>query len=90
MQSVWKRAITFGLVNVPVKVYAATEDHDVPLHQVHNKGGGRMTYQRQGEICGRMVDYEHTDKAFADGDRTVILTGEDLSTLPEPMPIVSL
>jgi DNA end-binding protein Ku len=83
MRSIWKGAITFGLVNVPVKVYSATEDHDVPLHQVHDKDGGRIKYQRRCEICGRIVDYEHIDKAYDDGDRTVILTEEDLSTLPE-------
>jgi DNA end-binding protein Ku len=70
-------------VNVPFKVYAATEDHDLPLHQVHDKDGGRIKYQRRCEVCGRIVDYEHIDKAFDDGDRTVILTEKDLSTLPE-------
>jgi DNA end-binding protein Ku len=83
MRSIWKGAITFGLVNVPVKVYSATEDHDVSLHQVHDKDGGRIKYQRRCEICGRIVDFEHIDKAYDDGDRTVILTDEDLSTLPE-------
>jgi DNA end-binding protein Ku len=83
MRSIWKGAITFGLVNVPVKVYSATEDHDVPLHQVHDKDGGRIKYQRRCEVCGRIVDYEHIDKAYDDGDRTVILTDKDLSTLPE-------
>jgi DNA end-binding protein Ku len=83
MRSIWKGAVTFGLVNVPVKLYTATEDHDVALHQVHDKDGGRIKYQRRCEVCGRIVDYEHIDKAFEDGDRTVILTEEDLSTLPE-------
>ena len=69
----------FGLVNVPVKVYAATEDHDVPLHQVHDADGGRIRYQRRCEICGKIVDYEHIDKAYDDGDRTVVLTDEDLN-----------
>jgi DNA end-binding protein Ku len=83
MRSIWKGAVTFGLVNVPVKLYTATEDHDVELHQVHDKDGGRIKYQRRCEVCGRIVDYDHIDKAFDDGDRTVILTDEDLSTLPE-------
>ena len=83
MRSIWKGAITFGLVNVPVKVYAATEDHDLPLHQVHDTDGGRIKYQRRCDVCGRIVDYEHIDKAYDDGDRTVILTEKDLSTLPE-------
>lgn len=83
MRSIWKGAITFGLVNVPVKVYSATEDHDISLHQVHDKDGGRIRYQRRCEVCGKIVDYEHIDKAFDDGDRTVVLTDDDLKSLPE-------
>jgi DNA end-binding protein Ku len=83
MRSIWRGAITFGLVNVPVKVYSATEDHDIGLHQVHDKDGGRIRYQRRCEICGKVVDYEHIDKAYDDGDRTVVLTDDDLKSLPE-------
>ncbi|GII98184.1 DNA end-binding protein Ku [Sediminihabitans luteus] len=82
MRAIWKGAITFGLVNVPVKVYSATEDHDVPLHQVHDADGGRIRYQRRCEVCGEVVPFEHIDKAFDDGDRTVVLTKDDLGALP--------
>ncbi|MDN4642228.1 Ku protein [Agreia sp. PsM10] len=83
MRAIWKGAVTFGLVNVPVKVYAATEDHDLALHQVHDEDGGRIRYQRRCEICGKVVDYAHIDKAYDDGERTVVLTGDDLASLPE-------
>ena len=83
MRSIWKGAITFGLVNVPVKLYSATEDHDVGLHQVHDADGGRIRYQRKCEVCGKVVDYEHIDKAYAEGSTTVVLTEEDLKSLPE-------
>ncbi|MBF4549166.1 MULTISPECIES: Ku protein [unclassified Pseudoclavibacter] len=83
MRSIWKGSIAFGLVNVPVKLYSATEDHDVHLHQVHDKDGGRIRYQRRCEVCGKVVDFEHIDKAYAEEDRTVVLTEEDLSSLPE-------
>ncbi|MEX1078939.1 MAG: Ku protein [Homoserinimonas sp.] len=83
MRSIWKGAITFGLVNVPVKVYSATEDHDISLHQVHDKDGGRIRYQRRCEVCGKIVDYENIGKAFDDGERTVILTDAELKSLPE-------
>jgi DNA end-binding protein Ku len=82
VRSIWRGAITFGLVNVPVKLYAATEDHDLPLHQVHDADGGRIRYQRRCEICGRIVDYEHIDRAYDAGDRTVVITDEDLKALP--------
>ncbi len=79
----WKGAITFGLVNVPVKLYSATEDHDINLHQVHDLDGGRIRYQRRCEVCGRVVEFEHIDKAYEEGDKTIVLTEEDLSSLPE-------
>ncbi len=82
MRSIWRGAITFGLVNVPVKLYSATEDHDLPLHQVHNADGGRIRYQRRCEICGRVVEYQDIDKAYDAGDQTVVLTPEDLKSLP--------
>ncbi|MBG6225216.1 DNA end-binding protein Ku [Arthrobacter sp. CAN_A2] len=82
MRAIWKGAVAFGLVNVPVKVYSATEDHDISLHQVHDKDGGRIRYQRRCEVCGEVVDFKHIDKAFDDGEHTVVLTDEDLSALP--------
>lgn len=82
MRAIWKGALTFGLVNVPVKVYSATEDHDVPLHQVHAADGGRIRYQRICELDGEVVPYAEIDKAYDDGERTVVLTAEDIASLP--------
>src|SRR5215207_10135189 len=82
MRAVWKGSLSFGLVNVPVKLYSATEDHDVSLHQVHDEDGGRIRYQRKCEICGKVVDYEHIAKAYVDGEETVILTDDDIAALP--------
>ncbi|WP_243227548.1 Ku protein [Microbacterium sp. CIAB417] len=82
MRSIWKGAVAFGLVNVPVKVYSATEDHDVSLHQVHAADGGRIRYQRVCELDGEVVPYADIDRAYDDGDRTVVLTKEDLESLP--------
>lgn len=82
MRSIWKGAITFGLVNVPVKVYSATEDHDIRLHQVHDEDGGRIRYQRRCEVCGKIVDYDDIDKAYDEGERTVVLTDDDMASLP--------
>lgn len=82
MRSIWKGAISFGLVNVPIKLYSATESHDVSLHQVHNKDGGRIRYQRRCEVCEKVVAYEDIDKAYDDGSNTVVLTDEDFKSLP--------
>jgi len=82
MRAIWKGAIAFGLVNVPVKVYSATEDHDISLHQVHNADGGRIRYQRRCEVCSKIVDYEDIDKAYEDDGRTVVLSREELKSIP--------
>ncbi len=82
MRSIWKGAISFGLVNVPVKLYSALEAHNVPLHQVHDADGGRIRYERKCEVCNKTVEYKHIDKAFDDGEQTVVLTEDDLAALP--------
>ncbi len=82
MRTIWKGALTFGLVNVPVKVYSATEDHDVSLHQVHDRDGGRIRYQRTCEVCGETVAYANIDRAYVDDGQTVVLTKDDLAALP--------
>ena len=84
MRSIWKGSLSFGLVNVPVKVYSATEDHDVKFHQVHAKDHGRIRYKRVCEVCGEVVDYRDIARAYeSDAGQTVIITDEDLATLPE-------
>ncbi|MFC7374220.1 Ku protein [Brachybacterium sp. GCM10030267] len=82
MRAIWSGEITFGLVNVPVKLYGATRSHDVSLHQVHDEDHGRIRYKRVCEVCGREIDYDHIEKAYDDGDKTVILTDEELDSLP--------
>lgn len=83
MRAVWTGSVTFGLVNVPVKAYGATEDHDLSFHQVHDKDGGRIRYERRCEVCGEKVEYKHIDKAFEEDGDTVVLTDEDFDSLPE-------
>ena len=83
MRAIGKRSISFGLVSVPVKIYTATEDHDISLHQVHDKDGGRIHYERRCEVCGKVIPFEHIDRAYDAGDRTVVLDDDDLESLPE-------
>ncbi|WP_319430394.1 Ku protein [Mycobacterium sp. RTGN5] len=84
MRSIWKGSIAFGLVNVPVKVYSATEDHDLKFHQVHAKDNGRIRYKRVCEVCGEVVEYRDIAKAYeSDDGQTVIITDDDIATLPE-------
>ncbi len=84
MRSIWKGSVAFGLVNVPVKVYSATEDHDLKFHQVHAKDNGRIQYRRVCSECGEVVEYRDIAKAYESEDgQTVVITDEDIATLPE-------
>jgi len=83
MRSIWKGSLAFGLVNVPIKVYSATEDKDISFHQVHAKDGGRIRYQRTCELDGEVVEFSEIAKAYeTDDGRSVILTKEDFDSLP--------
>ncbi len=83
MRPIWTGSLAFGLVNVPVKLYSATEDHDIRFHQVHGADGGRIRYSRVCELDGEKVEFADIQKAYeADDGRIVIVTNEDLKSLP--------
>ncbi|HET9860621.1 MAG TPA: Ku protein [Nocardioidaceae bacterium] len=83
MRAIWKGAVSFGLVSVPVKLYAATESHDVSFRQVHAKDGGRIKYQRVCSIDGEEVPYADIAKGYeTDDGQMVILDDDDLAELP--------
>ena len=75
--------MAFGLVNVPVKLYSATEEKDIRFHQVHAQDGGRIRYKRVCDIDGEEVPYADIAKAYeSDDGRTVMLSDEDFAQLP--------
>ncbi len=83
MRAIWKGAVSFGLVSVPVKLYAATESHDVSFRQVHAKDGGRIKYQRVCSLDGEEVPYADIAKGYETEDgEMVILTDDDMAELP--------
>ena len=83
MRAIWKGAVTFGLVNVPVRLYSATENHDVQFRQVHREDGGRIRYQRICSIDGEQVSYDDIAKGYeTDDGQMVVLTDEDMADLP--------
>jgi DNA end-binding protein Ku len=83
MRAIWRGTISFGLVSIPVKLYSATEAHDVSFRQVHAKDGGRIRYKRVCELDGEEVPYSDIAKGYElpDGDM-VVLSDEDFSNLP--------
>ncbi|GAA1868132.1 Ku protein [Actinomadura bangladeshensis] len=83
MRSIWKGAISFGLVTIPVKLYSATEQRDVSFHQVHREDGGRIKYKRVCTVDGEEVPYSDIAKGYElPSGEMVILTDEDFAELP--------
>src|ERR671935_3113263 len=83
MRSIWKGAVSFGLVSIAVKLYSATEEKDIRFHQVHREDGGRIKYKRTCSICGEEVSYDDIAKGYdLGGGEMVILTDEDFADLP--------
>ncbi len=83
MRAMWKGAVSFGLVNVPVKMFTAVSSHDVSFHQVHRADGGRIKYKRVCSVCGEEVSYDEIAKGYESPDgEMVVLTDEDLADLP--------
>lgn len=78
-RAAWKGTVSFGLVSVPVKLYAATQDHGVRLHQSHQgctargvKATHRISYVRVCKDCGGEVDFGSVGSVFEDVDRTTV------------------
>ncbi len=82
-RSIWKGAISFGLISIPVKLYGATEQKDISFRQVHPEDGGRIKYKRVCEVCGREIPFAEIAKGYETPDgRLAILEKQDFDDLP--------
>ena len=82
-RSMWKGAISFGLVTIPVAVYPATEEKTLRFNQLHDEDMGRIRYKRMCEKDGEIVDFEHIVKGYEyEKDHYVVLTDEDFDKVP--------
>jgi DNA end-binding protein Ku len=83
MRSIWRGAISFGLVTIGVRLYSATEEHDFRFHQMHREDGGRIKYKRVCSVCGKEVEFSDIAKGYElDDGRVVMLDAEDFEKLP--------
>ena len=83
MRAIWKGAVSFGLVNVPVRVFGATQEHDIRFHQVHRADGGRIKMRRVCTVCGEEVPWDQLAKGYESPDgRAVVLDDDDFAGLP--------
>ncbi|WP_151734171.1 Ku protein [Paenibacillus tengchongensis] len=64
MQTIWKGAVSFGLVNVPVKMYTATKDNDVPLRMLHREYNEPIHYSRTCPKCEQEVAWSDIVKGY--------------------------
>ena len=84
-RSMWKGAISFGLVTIPVAVYPATEEKSLKFNQLHEEDMGRIRYKRVCSVDGEEVEYDQIVKGYeVEKDRYVVITEDDLDALPIP------
>ncbi|MBI4284520.1 MAG: Ku protein [Chloroflexi bacterium] len=81
-RSIWKGAVTFGMVAIPAKLYSATEDTDISLHQYHKECGSRISMPRYCSTCQKMLTGADITKGYEVGDSYVPLSEADFQSLP--------
>jgi DNA end-binding protein Ku len=82
-RTMWRGAISFGLVSIPIRVFPATEEKTLHFNQLHDADGGRIKYKRVCAVCGEEVPFEHIVKGFEiEKDRYVMLDDEDFDAVP--------
>lgn len=81
-RAIWSGAISFGLVNVPIKLFTATSQKDVRFHQLHDKDGARIQQKRVCSKDGEEIPNEHIVKGYeVSRDKYVVITPEELDAL---------
>jgi len=81
-RTLWKGAITFGLITIPVKLYSAVQEKSLKFHMLHGEDGGRIKYKRECAICGKEVSWDDIVKGYEySKDHYVTFTDEELDAL---------
>jgi DNA end-binding protein Ku len=84
MHTVWKGAISFGLVHVPVKMFSATEDKDISMKYIHKACGTPLSYVRTCQHCDQAVEWEQISRGYEyEAGRFVLFEKEELDALSE-------
>jgi DNA end-binding protein Ku len=82
-RSIWKGAITFGLITIPVGLYTAIEEKDFRFNQLHAKDNGRIRYKRVCTVCGEEVPFDEIVKGYEfEKDNYVVFTEEEMAQIP--------
>jgi len=91
MKAIWKGSIGFGLVNIPIKLYSATEQSNLDLDMVDRRDLGKIHFQRVNENTGREVKWENIGKAYLLNDQYIPLDEADFEeAAPEKSKIIEV
>jgi DNA end-binding protein Ku len=91
MRAIWTGAIGFGLVNIPIKLYSATEESALDLDMLDKKDHANIRFKRVNENTGKEVAWENIVKGYKLDDRYVILTDEDFQKAsPEKSKLIEI
>ncbi len=82
MRALWKGAITFGLISIPVRLYSAVSEKGLKFHLLHEEDGGRIKYQRVCAKCGKEISWDDIVKGYEySKDHYVHFTDEELEAV---------
>ena len=91
MRAIWTGAIGFGLVNIPVKMYSATQDSSLDLDMLDKKDNSNIKFQRVNAKTGKEVAYENIVRGYKYDEEYVILTDEDFKKAsPEKSKLIEI
>ncbi|HEX6914012.1 MAG TPA: Ku protein, partial [Chitinophagaceae bacterium] len=91
MRAIWTGAIGFGLVNIPVKIYSATESSGLDLDMLDKKDHSKIRFKRVNENTGKEVQWENIVKAYDYEGKYVVLSDDDFKKAsPEKSKILEI
>jgi DNA end-binding protein Ku len=91
MRSIWKGSISFGLVNIPVKLYSATQQSSLNLDMVDRRDMGKVRFKRINEATGKELTMENIGKAYKYNGDYILLEDEDFeAAAPEKSKVIEV
>lgn len=91
MKAMWSGSIEFGLVNIPVKLYSATEESEIKLHMLDKKDLANIRYQRVNANTGKEVEWKNIVRAYKYNDSYVVLDNKDFeSASPKKSQVIEI
>jgi DNA end-binding protein Ku len=91
MRSIWKGSVSFGLVNIPVKLYSATQQSSLNLEMVDRRDMGKVRFRRINENTGKELTMENIGKAYRYNGEYILLDDDDFEAAsPEKSKIIEV